>query len=231
MPAAYSHPERRSNLALAFEELLTAIVRLRSGRQTVTDAEAFRMHIRTAWNSALQEGATRGYAPDDVSLAGYAVAALLDESVLTVRSPVFEKWVGHPFQQEVSRKDLAGEAFFDFLRGLMGRQDSAELADILEVFYLCILLGYRGKYGPGTSGELNFIARSVQNKIARTRGASLRLSPQAQLPRDLPEPKQPDKWSKRLLWAAICGAVVSLLIFGICEIVLVHSASELRLLS
>ena len=39
---------RAENLALIFQELFTAIVRLRSNRQQVSDSESFRDHIREA---------------------------------------------------------------------------------------------------------------------------------------------------------------------------------------
>lgn len=224
-------PERRPNLALAFEELLTAIVRLRSGRQAVSDAEGFRAHVRNALHSAMQEGTARGYASDDVSMAAYAVVAFLDESVLNLRNPVFASWTGHPLQQEVWREDLAGEAFFKYLQGLMGRRDSVELGDILEVFYLCMMLGYRGRYGLAGSGELSAIARSVQNKIVRSRGGMALLSPLAQLPRDLPEPKAPDKWSKWLVWSAAGAAALCLAIFVICKLVLINGSSQLQSLT
>src|ERR1022692_3649887 len=42
-PPTSSRPE---NLALIFQELFTAIVRLRANRQAVSDAESFRHHIR-----------------------------------------------------------------------------------------------------------------------------------------------------------------------------------------
>jgi hypothetical protein len=46
--AQSSAPQQRrtENLALAFQEVLTAVVRLRSGRQEVSDAELFRQQIR-----------------------------------------------------------------------------------------------------------------------------------------------------------------------------------------
>lgn len=232
MPTSYNQiPERRPNLALAFEELLTAIVRLRSGRQAVSDAQAFRAHVRNGLQSAMQEGTARGYASDDVSMAAYAVVAFLDESVLNLKSPVFASWVGHPLQQEMWREDLAGEALFKYLQALMGRRDSVELGDILEVFYLCILLGYRGRYGLAGSGELNEIARSVLSKIARSRGGTALLSPLAQLPRDLPEPKAPDKWLKRLTWATAGTAAVALALFVICWLVLINGSSQLQSLA
>lgn len=232
MPASYNQiPEGRPTLALAFEELFTAIVRLRSGRQTVSDVEAFKAHVRAALHSAMQEGAARGYAPDDVSIAAYAVVAFLDESILNLRSPVFATWSGQSLQQELSHKHLAGEAFFEYLQQLMGRRDSVELADIIEVFCLCILLGYRGRYGMAAGGELSAIVRSVQGKILRCRGGTALLSPLAQLPRDLPEPKAPDQWSKRLTWVAASAAALSVVVFVICKLVLISGATQLQSLA
>jgi len=43
---------RRENLALIFQELFTAIVRLRSNRQSIPNAESFRQHIRDAVKKA-----------------------------------------------------------------------------------------------------------------------------------------------------------------------------------
>lgn len=232
MPPSYNQVlERRPNLALVYEELLTAIVRLRSGRQNVTDEQSFRANALAGLHSAIQQGTSQGYSQGDVSMAGYAVVALLDESVLNLRSPAFASWAGHPLQQELWREDLAGEAFFKYLQSLMGRRDSVELADILEVFYLCILLGYRGRYGLSGGGELSAIGRSVQEKILRCRGGSALLSPLAQLPRDLPEPKAPDQWSKWLTWTATGVAVLILAIFVICKLVLVNGSSQVQTLA
>ena len=43
------------NLALAFQEVFTAIVRLRYNRQAVSNAEAFRAHIKQALRVSEQE--------------------------------------------------------------------------------------------------------------------------------------------------------------------------------
>ena len=48
------------NLALAFEEVFTAIVRLRYNRQAVPDAESFRARMRQALRVAEQEARSRG---------------------------------------------------------------------------------------------------------------------------------------------------------------------------
>jgi len=51
----------RWNLALAFQEVFTAIVRLRSNRQQVTNSEAFRGQMKQALQRAEQEARSGGY--------------------------------------------------------------------------------------------------------------------------------------------------------------------------
>ena len=57
-PSAVAH--RPENLALVLQEALTAIVRLRSNRQAVSDAGSFRIHMREALRSADQEARKLG---------------------------------------------------------------------------------------------------------------------------------------------------------------------------
>ena len=56
---AVPNPGRVENLALVFQEVLTAIVRLRANRQELSDAESFRFQIREALKAAVQEARNR----------------------------------------------------------------------------------------------------------------------------------------------------------------------------
>jgi type VI secretion system protein ImpK len=71
------------NLALGFQEIFTAVVRLRYNRQAVQDAEAFRAQMRQALRVAEQEARSRGCSPEDVKQVIFGVVAFLDESVLS----------------------------------------------------------------------------------------------------------------------------------------------------
>ena len=73
---------RPENLALLFQDVLTAIVRLRANRQGVTDANAFRHHMREALKTAASQALAAGYTADDTKHATFAAVAFLDESVL-----------------------------------------------------------------------------------------------------------------------------------------------------
>lgn len=219
--------ERGENLALLFQELLTAIVRLRSGRQEITNAEKFRNQVLHAIRVIEQQARNRGYTDEDVRLAVFAVVAFLDESVLNLRQPVFQDWVRKPLQEELFGRHVAGEVFFDNLQQLLGRRDSAESADVIEVYYLCLLLGYLGRYSISSKAELRAIMELADEKIRRIRKLGPELSPHWRLPETALLPAGSDPWMRRLSLAAGALAVVSLVLFIVYRSVLHSGAAAL----
>src|ERR1039458_888370 len=136
---------RPENLALLFQDVLTAIVRLRANRQGLTDGNAFRHHTREAIKTAASQALAAGYTADDTRQATFAAVAFLDESVLNSQNPIFVEWLRKPLQTELFGTHTAGEEFFVALQQLLGRGDSADLADLIEIHYLCLLLGFGGR--------------------------------------------------------------------------------------
>lgn len=202
---------RTENLALAFQEMLTAVTRLRAHRQHVTDAEVFRNQVRQAIRAADQDAKRLGYAEEDIKLATFAVVAFLDESVLNLQNTVFADWVRKPMQEELFGRHTAGEIFFDQLKHLLGRRETPELADLLEVYQLCLLLGFVGRYSISGRGELRAVIDAVSDKIARVRQAREGISPMWRLPEGGFVQGGADPWVKRLAWVAGgCGAVMAL---------------------
>jgi type VI secretion system protein ImpK len=222
---------RRANLALSFQEMFTAVVRLRFNRQSVPSADSFREHMRQALRSASQDAVQKGYSADDVKIAAFAVVAFLDESVLASNNPVFSTWSRLPFQEELFGHHMGGEAFFQYAQQLLARRDSAETADILEVFFLCLLLGYRGRYGIGNSGELRAIMDSIRDKIYRVRGAATPISPQWALPNEPPARKRFDPWVRKLSVGVAVTAILVIAAYVLFSIGLVSGASALHSLS
>ena len=49
-----------------------------------------------------------GYSAEDVKLAGFALVAFLDESVLASGNPVFADWPAKPLQEELFGTHVAG---------------------------------------------------------------------------------------------------------------------------
>jgi type VI secretion system protein ImpK len=210
---------RPENLALIYQEVLTAIERLRANRQGVTDANAFRHHTREALKNAYAQATQAAYPADDVKYAAFATVAFLDESVLNSQNPIFTDWLRKPLQEELFGTHIAGETFFQNLQVLLGRQDSPDLADILEVHYLCMLLGFGGRYSAGNRGELTQVLQMTADKIRRIRGRMGPLSPAWALPNDK-VPSGKDPLVRKLSILAIACASLMVVLFVIYKVVL-----------
>jgi len=223
-------PAVGDNLALFFQELFTGIVRLRSNRQDVADAEQFRNQVLNAIRVAEQSAKARSYTDEDIQLAIFAVVAFLDESILNLRKPVFNDWVRKPLQEELFGRHVAGEVFFDNLKELLGRRDSAGLADLLEVYYLCILLGYLGRFSIASKGDLRMLMGQTDDKIRRIRKTGPELSPHWMLP-ELTAPPRIDQWMRRLAIGAAASAFLTLTLFAIYRISLGTEVTSLQVLS
>ena len=217
------------NLALGFQEVFTAVVRLRSNPQAMLDAETFRAQMRQALRIAEQEDRSRGSSAEDVKQVIFAVVAFLDESVLTSRNPVFVNWPRLPLQAELFGHQLAGEIFFQELQKSLNRSDSQETADLLEVYYLCMLLGFKGRYAAG--GDLRSVMAATQEKIRRIRGPIGALSPRGAIPADAVRMIQTDRVSRWLGRAALITAGSVLLLFILYKFVLMSGASSLSALA
>ncbi len=226
-PAAQSLDARIWNMALAFQEVFTAVMRLRSGKQQIPNAEAFRAGLKQAIAAAQQDAMGQGFTPESVQLAAFAVTAFLDESVLNSRNPVFADWPRLPLQEELFGGHLAGETFFNNIQRVLSKPDSTETADLLEVYLLCLELGYRGRYGAGGVSELRPIMDAVQDKIRRVRGSTGDLSPRWAVPGDVVRPPESDPWVRRLAITAIASVGVAILLFIAYKFGLISGASDL----
>jgi len=220
---------RRENLA--FQEILTVSGRLRTGRQSVSDAATFRYNILEGLKAADQQARAQGYNGEDIKLAIFAVVAFVDESVLNSRDAVFADWPRRPLQEELFGHHVAGEVFFQNLKDLLSRNDSQDLADVLETYHLCLLLGFAGRYSLGGHGELKAISDATADKIRRIRGAASGLSPAWALPAEPRRTAGADPWVRKLtIIAASCFALMVVL-FVIFKLVLGSGVSSLETLA
>ena len=225
---APTSPHRRGALAIALQEALTAGARLRANRQVAADADAFRGQIKHLLGRADQEARQAGYDPADVKLAIYGYIAFLDESVLNSGQTMFAGWARQPLQEEIFGDHRAGEVFFQHLDELLARPDTEEVADVLEVYQLCMLLGFRGRYGAGDDGGLRTRLQSVHQKIERIRGRVGALSPAAGLPLDDVLPETRDPWLRRLLAFAGVLFIIAVVLYIAFRLSLAGQVEEIR---
>jgi type VI secretion system protein ImpK len=222
---------RTETLALVYQEVLTATVRGRANRQAVSDSQAFRSHIKSALRSAEKEGVGKGYAPEDVRLATTAVVAFLDESILNSSNPVFSDWSRMPLQQELFGHNVAGESFFENLEQLQNRSDSLDVSDILELYCICLLLGFKGRYALSGPEAVRPLTESILDRIRRIRGPLSGLSPSWNVP-DVPViAAGSDPSIRRLFIVAAACLFGGLLLFIVFKLLLGAGTGDLRAIS
>ena len=117
--------------------------------------------------------------------------------------------------------------FFRSIERLLARADSEPLADLLEVHQLCLLLGFRGKYGATGAAEIRNILAQIDEKIRRIRkvtGTQWEVQPEVVV-------SPGDRWIPILRWALVASIVFALILFVIFKMSLSSSAGQLSTLA
>lgn len=135
-----------------------------------------------------------------VSVAKFALASFIDESILTNNFPLRSEWERNPLQLEYFGEQLAGNKFFEKLESMLQQPEVTQ--DAIEIYYLCMLLGFKGRYGVYEQEKLLAIMQSTANVLVKVgKMKSVELSPHW-LVND--QPKPPEKRGLPL-WAKIGG--------------------------
>ena len=213
-------------LALALQEPLTVVTRLRAGREIARDSASFRSHVKNLLTAAHQEARGSGYSDESVRLAVYAYAALLDESVLASQQPMFSGWSRQPLQEEIFGEHTAGETFYRNLEELVARPADPETADILEVYLLCLLLGFRGRFRDDPL-QVERIQDGLAGRVESLRG-EVSLSPDWKHPADERVLGPRDRWIRPLAITAGALLVLLVLVFGAYTVLLGQRVDLLR---
>jgi type VI secretion system protein ImpK len=176
-------------LAVLYQAVLTAVVRVQSRREKILDVVGFRKKMRAALRDVERAATTFNYDSEDIHDAQLAVVAFLDEVILVSDDPSKEEWMKLPLAHDMLGQPVAGEVFFERLEALLrSPKDSSRLADLLEVYLLCLTLGFEGKYSGAGRAELQTLmtrAKARIEDIRQNRGNPL--SPDADLPDDIVE--------------------------------------------
>jgi type VI secretion system protein ImpK len=117
---------------------------------------------------------------DDVFAAKFAFCAAVDESILSSPFAVRTEWERRPLQLLLFGEQLAGEKFFDYLEEARAR--GAARLQSLEVFHMCLLLGFQGKYLLEGPEKLAYLTARLGDEIANMKGKRAPFAPHWGLP-------------------------------------------------
>ncbi|MGI8641072.1 MAG: type IVB secretion system protein IcmH/DotU [Pyrinomonadaceae bacterium] len=146
-----------------------------------------------------------------VQVSKFALASFVDETVLTNNFPLRDEWEKNPLQLEYFGEQLAGNKFFDKLNAMIKQIE--QTADAVEIYYVCMLLGFKGRYGVYEQEKLLAIMQNTANSLVKAgKIKPVELSPNW-LAND--QPKPPEKrgmpvWAKI---SAFSGLGLALIIY------------------
>lgn len=170
------------------------------------DKTAFAEHMASFLGDVDRRARTLGVSAEDVSAAKYAFCAAVDEIILRSDYAIRETWETRPLQLRLFGDQLAGEHFFQRLEDL--RAKGSVHLQALEVYHMCLLLGFQGRFALDGQDKLNYLTARLGDEIARMRGKARGFAPHAD---------RPDQIAHKLgsdLSLCVLGSVVALA--GLC---------------
>ncbi len=118
-----------------------------------------------------------GFSPEMIEQVKYALVTTLDETVLSIPGEARDFWITNPIQLEIFGDNIAGEEFYRKLDQLMQSPD--ENRSILEIYYLCLCLGFQGRYLMKDPQQREVIIKRLASILVKREAAFDSLSPHA----------------------------------------------------
>jgi len=151
-------------------DLFLIVIRMRES-EDLGDPASLRKLIMYYLDLFKRNCRTAGIAEDAVNESLYAIVALIDETVLSVGGACRDYWFGRPLQLDFFGDNIAGEEFYNRLQKLQTMAEKKK--DVLEVYYLCLSLGFEGKYKILDPQERSTLLDETGRKLRR---AKIRIS-------------------------------------------------------
>lgn len=156
-----------------------ALFMLRNGSGSIDNA-GFTDKITQFLDEFTRGAKKQGASADDIDAAKYAFCAAVDETILRSNFAIRETWERRPLQLVMFGDQLAGENFFNRLEQLRAR--GAVHVQALEVFHMCLLLGFQGRYLLEGLEKLNYLTARLGDEIAHLKGKSAGFAPHGERP-------------------------------------------------
>jgi type VI secretion system protein ImpK len=150
----------------ATKDCFDTIIRLRQAESAdIPPPEVLNHRLRGSIDEVLRRAAVLGFSHQDAQDMGYALVALMDEIVLNKPDPYRQFWMSNLLQLHYFNETGAGDNFFTRINTI--RKDGHR-AEVLRVYYLCLLFGFQGRYRiRGGELELLSLIDAVQKDLER----------------------------------------------------------------
>lgn len=169
---ALSRNGGQRSLAELSSDCLMLIQQLRLAKN-VEDPRRLRSKTMEILTRFEHEAKDAGFDAETYKNAEFALVAFLDEAVTGPSFSDKDLWVANPLQSELFGLNYAGEDFFRRLDEL--RRRPQEHIQVLEVYYLCLVLGFKGKYHLDNPEGLRQLIEDTKADILRAKERRLQM--------------------------------------------------------
>lgn len=209
----------------ATEATFNALAQLRAlDPDAVGSKEFLHQQLATLVEQAYRSARKLGLSDRDAEDIRYALVALVDETVLARGGELRDFWLPRTLQLQYFNDNRAGDAFFERLANLRGDRTRAH---VLRVYYLCLLLGFRGKYRT-RGGELEIA--DILDELRKELRQENQIDKDRPLSPHGPRPHEPLADRQRnalLIWLAVAAAAASVLLYIGLQLSLISRTTEL----
>jgi len=138
-----------------------------------SDADKLHGDLCAKFDAAIRLYEAERLPVDTVKELLYPLAALADEALMAV--PQYRaRWIASPLQLRYFGEMGAGANFFSRLEKLTGEPEGKER--LLELYFTCLALGFKGKYGMGTQSGLRTVFDNLGDTLTGMRPNGQRAS-------------------------------------------------------
>lgn len=161
----------RSPLAAAAAPLLDLLARIGARGLPVGNPEDLRDRAMQALRNFDSECRAAQVPQEQLRAAHYALCAALDDTALATPWGQSSSWAARSLSSTFHQDVRSGERFFDLLAGM--QKEPGRYLAALEVCYLCLSLGFRGKYRLDSRGgaEVERLREGLYQLLASAGGS------------------------------------------------------------
>ena len=152
-------------------EVLTLAAQLGNAHD-LPQPDVLRRRIATLLEEMDRRGAEAKIPKRDLEDAHYAIVAFIDEQLFRSSWSGRQQWMLEPLQLTYFNENTAGDGFFQRVEAL-----EKERPHVLQIYYLCLALGFQGKYAVKNGDGLSALIEKLGAILGRQLPATDLVSP------------------------------------------------------
>lgn len=160
-------PSAVRRLSTVYSDCFALVLQLRA-TEDFGPPESLREQLTELLQEAERAAQGQGISAAEARSASFALVSFIDETILSSNWRHRDAWLTDPLQKELYDRTDAGEEFFSRVDEMLAHPQRD--AEVLEVYYLCMTLGFKGKYQLHSQGQLRALIETIREHLRNAPG-------------------------------------------------------------